>query len=78
MVDQWLASFKQRPYGDDCLYLALIASMFFNANIRSKETEPVTVEDIISHVEWIKAGSPTDDEGNQGRNIDAYFSAGLE
>lgn len=53
-VDAWERYTDQEPWGDECLYLALLCTWFYNANFVPKDGKLLTVDDVIQHVEAIK------------------------
>jgi len=55
-VDRWEDYSDQEPWGDECWYLAIIASWVFNANFKLKDDKELKPEDVVSYVELLKTG----------------------
>jgi len=53
-VDGWEQYLSQEPFGDECMYLAVLCAWFFNANFASEETKPIKPQDVIDEVEALK------------------------
>ncbi len=52
-MNQWETYGKVEPWGDECLYLALLCTWFFNANYAG-DGEQITPQQVIDHVEALK------------------------
>ena len=58
-ADGWEQYLRQEPFGDECLYLALICTMLHNANVVPQNGRPATPKQMIEYVEYLKSGNTT-------------------
>ena len=76
-VDGWARYERQEPFGDECLYLAFLCSMFWNANYKKQNEAAVTPHDVIGYIEMIKEGIEAKPKVDTAKAVEALRNWGL-
>jgi len=53
-AQEWEQYAEQEPFGDECLYLAVIATWLFNGFLKGGETPDITEREVMDYVESLK------------------------